>query len=40
VISVDVEEAGALVKKLADNHAFVPDLGHLTVFGRCEECQQ
>jgi Fur family ferric uptake transcriptional regulator len=40
VISVDVEEAGAFVRSLADNHAFVPDLGHLTVFGRCEECQQ
>jgi Fur family ferric uptake transcriptional regulator len=40
VISVDVEKAGEFVNRLADDHGFVPDLGHLTVFGRCEECQQ
>ena len=38
VISVDVDVAADFVTRLGDDHAFVPDLGHLTVFGRCQEC--
>jgi len=40
VISVDVDVASSFVSRLAEDHGFVPDLGHLTVFGRCEECPQ
>ncbi len=40
VISVDVDVASAFVSRLAEDHGFVPDLGHLTVFGRCEECPE
>jgi len=38
VISVDVDVADEFVARLSREHGFVPDLGHLTVFGRCEEC--
>jgi len=40
VISVDVDVASSFVARLAEDHGFVPDLGHLTVFGRCEECPE
>jgi len=40
VISVDVGVASDFVARLAEDHGFVPDLGHLTVFGRCEECSE
>ena len=40
VISVDVDVASEFVTRLGSDHGFVPDLGHLTVFGRCEECPQ
>ena len=40
VISVDVDVASEFVSRLGDGHGFVPDLGHLTVFGRCEECPE
>lgn len=40
VISVDAEDAAAFVESLATRHAFSPDLGHLTVFGRCHDCER
>ena len=40
VISVDVDVASDFVSRLGAAHGFVPDLGHLTVFGRCEECPE
>jgi Fur family ferric uptake transcriptional regulator len=40
VISVDVDVASGFVDRLAQDHDFVPDLGHLTVFGRCQECPE
>ena len=40
VVSVDSEEAAGFVESLATRHAFSPDLGHLTVFGRCDECSE
>jgi len=38
VVSVDPEVADGLVARLRDEKSFVPDLGHLTVFGRCVDC--
>jgi Fur family ferric uptake transcriptional regulator len=38
VTSVDPEVASGLVARLKEEHGFVPDLGHLTVFGHCVEC--
>lgn len=38
VVSVDPDVAAPLVARLRDDHGFVPDIGHLTVFGTCEEC--
>lgn len=38
VVSVDPEVAGPLVERLRADFGFVPDIGHLTVFGDCEEC--
>ena len=40
VISVNAEEAAPFVESLAAAHAFTPDLGHLTVFGRCDDCKE
>ncbi|WP_051218347.1 Fur family transcriptional regulator [Nocardioides insulae] len=38
VISVDVQRAESFVAVLGDDFDFEPDLGHLTVFGRCRSC--
>lgn len=38
VVSVGPDVARPLVERLRDEHAFVVDVGHLTVFGDCEEC--
>lgn len=38
VVSVDPQVADGLVARLRDEQGFVPDLGHLTVFGQCVEC--
>lgn len=38
VVSVGTDVAAPLVRALHDDYAFDPDLGHLTVFGNCEEC--
>lgn len=40
VISVDAEDAAPFVESLTTRHAFSPDLGHLTVFGRCHDCER
>lgn len=39
VRSVDPGVAAALVETLSSEHDFVVDLGHLTVFGRCADCE-
>ena len=39
VISVDPDVLTPLLKQLEDDHRFAVDVGHLTVFGRCEECR-
>nr|WP_179519394.1 transcriptional repressor [Nocardioides perillae] len=38
VTSVGAGEAEAFTGALRARHGFVADVGHLTVFGRCEEC--
>ena len=38
VISVDPDVLAPLRDRLQRAHGFVVDVGHLTVFGRCEEC--
>jgi Fur family ferric uptake transcriptional regulator len=40
VTQVGPDAVQALVTALAENHGFETDVGHLTVFGRCAECQQ
>lgn len=38
IISVDPDVLADVVRRLRDDHAFVVDIGHLTVFGRCVDC--
>ena len=38
VTSIDVAEAAPLVTALS-GRGFTPDIGHLTVFGRCARCE-
>ncbi|TYL45563.1 transcriptional repressor [Nocardioides sp. BGMRC 2183] len=40
VTSVDVEDARGFMESLTTTHAFNPDVGHLTVFGTCMECEE
>lgn len=39
IISVEPGVLADVVRRLRDDHAFVVDVGHLTVFGRCVDCQ-
>jgi Fur family ferric uptake transcriptional regulator len=39
VTELDPAAVQSLVDSLEDDHGFVTDVGHLTVFGRCAECQ-
>ena len=39
VISVDPDVLDPLLQQLEADHRFQVDVGHLTVFGRCEECR-
>ncbi len=38
VLSVAPDVAAPLIETLRADHGFVPDLGHLAVFGHCETC--
>jgi Fur family transcriptional regulator, ferric uptake regulator len=40
VTSVDPETADEFLARLRDERGFVPDLGHLAVFGHCIDCQE
>ncbi len=40
VVSVDPQMLDRLAADLRVSHGFVVDVGHLTVFGACEECDQ
>ena len=39
VISVDPDVLQPLVTRLREDHRFEPDVGHLTVHGRCLDCE-
>jgi Fur family transcriptional regulator, ferric uptake regulator len=39
ITEVPPEAVAALVSALERNHGFQTDVGHLTVFGRCESCR-
>lgn len=39
VISVDRTDMEAALGPVADGHGFLPDYGHLTVFGSCADCR-
>lgn len=39
VTSVGVDKLGPLLATLDAEHGFVPDAGHLTVFGLCADCR-
>jgi Fur family ferric uptake transcriptional regulator len=39
VISVDPDVLEPLLARLREEFAFEADVGHLTVFGRCLDCQ-
>ena len=39
IVSVDPEVLAALRERLRAEHGFTVDVGHLTVFGRCEDCE-
>jgi Fur family ferric uptake transcriptional regulator len=38
IIDVTPEEIAPLTAALRENHGFTTDVGHLTVFGTCKEC--
>jgi Fur family ferric uptake transcriptional regulator len=38
IVSVDPDVLAALGDRLREEHGFVVDVGHLTVFGTCENC--
>ncbi|WP_185995206.1 Fur family transcriptional regulator [Nocardioides campestrisoli] len=38
VTSVDPDRAEPLLSRLRAEHGFVTDVGHLAIFGRCEDC--
>ena len=39
VISVDPDVLHPLIRQLEADHRFTVDVGHLTVFGTCEDCR-
>ena len=40
VTSVDADVLAPLSERLSSDFAFLPDAGHLTVFGRCADCSE
>ncbi|WP_114424144.1 Fur family transcriptional regulator [Nocardioides houyundeii] len=40
VTSVDPDRAAPFLARLRTEHGFVTDVGHLAIFGRCEECPE
>ncbi|WP_239456363.1 Fur family transcriptional regulator [Nocardioides solisilvae] len=40
VTSVDPGKAEPLLVRLRADHGFVTDVGHLAIFGRCEDCDE
>ncbi|MDN5893804.1 MAG: transcriptional repressor [Nocardioides sp.] len=39
VISVDPEVMAPVIARLGEDFGFEPDIGHLTVFGHCVDCE-
>ena len=39
VVSVDPDVVAPLASRLRAEHGFVVDVGHLAIFGECEECE-
>ena len=39
ITQVSPDAVAALVAALDEKHGFETDVGHLTVFGRCESCR-
>ena len=40
VISVDPVVLGSVLERLRADNGFTADIGHLTVFGRCDQCEE
>ncbi len=40
VVSVEPGVAAPLIDRLRDDFAFEADIGHLTIFGRCTNCEE
>lgn len=40
VISVDPDVVAPFAARLREEHGFVVDVGHLAIFGECEECEK
>ena len=40
VVSVEPDVITEMTQRLREDHGFLVDVGHLTVFGRCRDCQQ
>ena len=40
VVSVEPDVAASLIDRLRDDFAFEADIGHLTIFGRCTNCEE
>ena len=40
VVSVEPGVAAPLIDRLRDDFAFQADVGHLTIFGRCTDCEE
>lgn len=38
VLALEPGDLGSLVETIHDRTGFVPDVGHLTVFGECQRC--
>ncbi|MFN8193121.1 MAG: Fur family transcriptional regulator [Nocardioidaceae bacterium] len=39
VVSVEPDVLSEMTRRLREDHGFLVDVGHLTVFGRCSDCQ-
>ena len=40
VSELEIGDLGSLLVTIEDRTGFIPDLGHLTVFGECQRCAQ
>lgn len=40
ISELELGDLGALIETIQDRTGFIPDLGHLTVFGECQRCAE